>query len=274
MKLRAYLLLKKLVVFLGFVATRVASKGELISTITRFQPVRTNFTWVRAGSCFDGGYWVPKEIGEVDAIFSPGVGGSSDFELHYANLGIPCFMLDASVDSPPIFHEMFRFSKRFLGAKTAGETISLDDWLHESSLDKSTSLILQMDIEGSEYECLLGVGNQTLAAFKVIAIELHKLDLFMSRSGLVVLNSFLDRLQFHHSIAFLQANNSTKPFRTKGVVVPSVIELVLVRNDLIAEIHDEKSSEQSMNVSSNLPSKKPVFLPDYWTGQVNEKRGK
>lgn len=269
MKSRIYVLLKTLIVRCGFTATRVAKKSEIIEVISRLQPIQTKFSWVRAGPELDGGYWIPKEIGEIEAVFSPGVGDSSDFELHFANLGIDCYLLDASVEGPPTSHKKFKFSKRFLGATTSGDRVSLKDWIKESRLEDSTKLLLQMDIEGSEYETILGTQSSTFSAFKVMAIEFHKIDLFVSKFGLVVFNAIIDVLLTNHSVVMLQANNAIKPFMAHGVVIPPVIEIILVRNDLIREKNEDESINAIPKSSLNVANKKPVRLPSYWTGELN-----
>ena len=66
------------------------------------------------------------------------------------------------------------FDKRFVGCLTDERYITLDDW-HAAKLggDSTPSLLLQMDIEGAEYETLLAASPSLLGKFRIMIIEFH-----------------------------------------------------------------------------------------------------
>ena len=124
---------------------------EKISSL--ISPQETNFELVRIGGENDGGYLLPNDFSNLSACYSPGVGDIAEFELSISQKGIKCFLADASVNKSPIENENIHFDKIFLGAKTNDNKITLRDWIDKYSKN-TDDLILQMDIEGDEYEVL------------------------------------------------------------------------------------------------------------------------
>jgi hypothetical protein len=68
------------------------------------------------------------------------------------------------------------FSELYLAGHTEDNRISLNDWVENRAPEAaSDSLILQMDIEGSEFEVLEAASDRTLRKFRIIVVELHGL---------------------------------------------------------------------------------------------------
>jgi len=89
-------------------------------------------------------------------VTSPGVDNRATFETSLIERGIPCYLVDGSVDAAPIKGDMVHFSKKFLGVVNNETTITLDDWVYDNKLGHD-DLILQMDIEGAEWPVLLNM---------------------------------------------------------------------------------------------------------------------
>ncbi len=120
---------------------------------------------IRLGKDCDGGYLVPNDLENIDACFSPGVGSKIDLENSLAeNYGIHSYSCDFDVDLTDIDHnpDFISFRKGFLGSYDYGVFITLDTWVKESNHSESQNLLLQMDIEGSEYSSLLAVSESIL----------------------------------------------------------------------------------------------------------------
>lgn len=176
----------------------------------------------------DGGYLVPSDWHRVDALFSPGIAGSSAFEFPYAERGTPCYLADASVDGPAEDHPNFYFRPFFLGAETKGKYISLLDWMRLEGVN-SKNLALQMDIEGSEWEVLASTDSEVLSRFRYIVIELHNLDRLAFRSFLAEAEEVLSKLQSSHFVAHVHGNNYGVLLNYDGAKLPEVLELTLLR---------------------------------------------
>ena len=90
---------------------------------------------VRIGGDADGGYLIPDIFDGVEYCFSPGVADTADFEGELSRrYGIKSFMVDGSVAAAPFADDNFHFTKKFLGVRTAGDFITLSDWM-DSTLD-------------------------------------------------------------------------------------------------------------------------------------------
>jgi hypothetical protein len=197
-------------------------------TLNLLRPKGVKNDLLRVGGHSDGGYLVPDDFVGIAALFSPGVAETADFEAFFLNKGIPCHLLDASVEGPPFRHDLLTFDKRFLGPTTTGKFVSLRDWVMSQPSDGD--LILQMDIEGAEWEVLACLDDALLNRFRIIVVELHGLA-----SRLEKQNSFhsnraaISNLTRNHVPVHFHANNCCGAKRIFGRNVPEVAEITLVR---------------------------------------------
>jgi hypothetical protein len=203
----------------------VASVKELLSS---FSPFELEGGLTRVGPMGDGGYLVPAQAFDIDALLSPGVAGSVDFELEYANNSINCFLIDASVDGPPKGHQRFNFQKKFLGPRTEGVFISLEDWLVQSEVSGS-NLALQMDIEGAEFEVITSTPDDLWKRFKYIAIEFHDMHLIWEKNRFDLVASAMAKLNKTHFICHLHANNYGLPVIFEEVQLSTSLEITFAR---------------------------------------------
>ena len=202
--------------------------GQVQSFLGALVPHSPEVELVRIGPRGDGGYLVPSDWNNVEALFSPGIAGSSAFEVPFAERGISCYLADASVDGPAEDHPNFFFRPLFLGAETKDKFISLSDWMRLEGVN-STNLALQMDIEGSEWEVFASTAPELLSRFRYIVIELHNLHRLTSRSFLAEAEDVLSKLQSSHFVAHVHGNNYGVLLNYDGVKLPEVLELTLLR---------------------------------------------
>jgi hypothetical protein len=217
---------------LGKYVSPTINGERLLSLIQRVRPVSSPFPLVRIGGPGDGGYLVPDDLNGITACFSPGVADSASFELGMAELSIPSFMADYSVDGPPVVNSLFHFEKLFLESHSDGtKFIRLEDWVTQNA-PSDGDLILQMDIEGSEWPVLLDTPDKTLKRFRIMVIEFHDLDQMMTTAlGAKVFSTLLDKLSRNFKVVHLHANNAGGIHKFKGQVIPRVIELTFLRSD-------------------------------------------
>ena len=86
----------------------------------------------------DGNYLIPDDIKDIEYCFSLGVGKSSAFELHLAEMGIKSFITDYSVDKLPVENPNLIFDKKFVNSYNSDKTITFMDW--KEKYLKNTSL--------------------------------------------------------------------------------------------------------------------------------------
>ncbi|MBM3430900.1 MAG: FkbM family methyltransferase [Bacteroidetes bacterium] len=220
--------------------------------VDKLHPVVYPNGMIRVGSQGDGGYVIPSDGLSVDALFSPGVGDNSDFELVFAEQGMPCFLADYSVDGPAKHHEHFHFTKRFLSDRNSDNTITMNEWLSNSNI-QGDNLFLSMDIEGAEFGILEEMPETILRRFRFITLELHDLSRVRSLKGLVQVHSLLNQITKSHKVVHIHGNNFSFYFKMKKSRLANVLELTLARNDSFGGVFQRSPKGQY---------KSPLDLPN------------
>lgn len=229
---RLRLLLSRTIAIFLIPRSERASLDAVTAVLSRFTPFRSVLELQRVGSRHDGGYLIPRDLSQVSALYSPGVGDNVEFDLQIASKGIPVFLADNSVDFKVEDQPLVKFRKKHLGLQESDSQITLDAWIKE---DRPTvernSLMLQMDIEGAEWEVLGYQRAETLKKFGVIVVEIHELQKVFTKSGLEEVSSWLDTITANHRIVNTHINNGEIDVSYRGVDVPPIVELVLLRDE-------------------------------------------
>lgn len=177
--------------------------------------------------------------------------------------GIDIFMTDYSIEKPSLDHPNSHFTKKFLGADDLGNYMTLDSWTSQKlPQDDKSDLLLQMDIEGYEYDTLTGLSRPLLDRYRIIVIELHHLDRMFDGYFFNQLNRIFTKLLSHHSVVHLHPNNNGKSIKINCIELPIFIEITLFRNDRFS------SSEYFLNFPHSLDepnvAKDDFVLPKFW----------
>jgi|RhiMethySRZTD1v2_1073278.scaffolds.fasta_scaffold20680_4 methyltransferase FkbM-like protein len=219
---------------LPFFATDVTDLNRVTELLKRLHPVSAGHALVRLGSDGDGGYLVPDDLNGISACFSPGVSDVTDFELDCANRGMKVFMADASVNGPPVNHSQFCFTRRFIGGRTSGEFVTLPDWVHET-VGGESDLLLQMDIEGAEYEAILATPSSVLKRFRIVVVEFHFLDRLFCAPLFPLYEQVFDKLLRTHQCVHIHPNNVCGTIRVRSLEMLQMAEFTFLRKDRICE---------------------------------------
>jgi hypothetical protein len=230
--------------------------------IERMHPVTTDKELVRIGGEGDGGYLVPDDLDGLVACFSPGVGAVASFEAALAVRGIPCYLADAFVTGPPISDALIHFSKKLLGVVNDDSTITLDAWV-KTCAPPDGDLILQMDIEGTEWHVFLNVSDEVLKRFRIIIVELHSLNKLVDKVGFNLMFAVLDRLlrQFH--VVHSHPNNVAPALNVRGLTIPRLLEVTFLRRDRAQLKGYAKKFPHPLD-RKNVPERPDVVLPAGW----------
>lgn len=109
--------------------TVMTHRRDLTSMITTLYPMKTDKELIRLGPSGDGGYLTPNDLQDIRYCFSAGVGNIVGFERDCANLGMDVYLADKSVDGPNIEHPKFHFKKKYIGAISNDDFITLEEWV-------------------------------------------------------------------------------------------------------------------------------------------------
>ena len=264
MKKYLFYIALKILPYIDIYPSRITRRNKLKTLIKSLHPVNSDRELIRMGPNGDGGYLVPNDLEGVLACFSAGVGKSSGFEMDCAKRGMKVFLADNTVKEPPESHELFNFTKKNVGVITNSNVITIDNWVFESLPNADTELLLQMDIEGSEYEVLLSASDQLLKRFRIIVVEFHYLGEMLNSKSFDIVGGVFNKLLQSHTCVHIHPNNADKFVKYRDLIIPRTAEFTFLRNDRIENSSLSKTFPHPLDRDNTL--KKSVKLPDCWYG--------
>ena len=243
---------------------RLTDKNSLRNLMRRLAPVETPGGLVRLGPATDGGYLVPDDLDGIEACFSPGVSFVSGFEKQCAERGMKVFLADGSVDGPADDHDLFSFTKNFIGSFPADGFLTLDGWVEGSLATRDTDLMLQIDIEGFEYEVFLSASAALMNRFRVIVVEFHTLDKLFVHSYFKIANRVFEKILSTHACVHIHPNN-VGPVKRGDIIIPPLMEFTFIRRDRLAA--NPLTAEQFPHpLDADCTDNPRLVLPSCWRG--------
>jgi hypothetical protein len=219
---------------LPFFPTKVTEISRIKDLIRRLHPIVSSQGLIRLGPDGDGGYLVPNDLEGIEACFSPGVNDIVGFEKDCAEMGMKVFMADASVKTLPETHPRFDFIQKFVGSVTQGDFIAFPEWVEASLPNSHSDLLLQIDIEGYEYETFLSTPSTLLERFRIIVVEFHNLDYLFSEPIFALYSRAFEKMLQTHTCVHIHPNNLARPIKVSGIEIPQMAEFTFLRNDRVA----------------------------------------
>ena len=246
------------------VIATTAPLAPLAALIARLHPVPCGHQLIRVGSAHDGGYLIPDDLGGIAMCFSPGVSTNADFETDlFRRSGIPSALADGSVDGPPgaVFHS---FEKRFLGSSRNRGFMRLEDWVTRHGPDDLPGdLLLQMDIEESEYAVLIDTPATVLRRFRIMVIEFHSLEWLFTAFGCTVMSAIFDKLLTDFVVCHLHPNSHSPAQRRGTLEIPRVMEFTFLRRDRVRPGGPKVMIPHPLDAPCR-PDKPDLALPPCW----------
>lgn len=195
-------------------------------------PYECGYPLLRHGFNGDGGYLIPVSPINWDGIVSPGVGGSIEFEKNLASAKTTVVLIDGSVECPKDLPLNFHFYPKMLANCSRNESeITIRQVLENHSL-KGKSNLLQMDIEGFEWEVLPHIVDSDLLEFKVFIAEFHSLDSLSDIHVALNKEKIIKQLLNNFFVCHFHINNAGGFFFFKGKRYPKVVEITWLRRDI------------------------------------------
>ena len=207
----------------------------------KLYPVSTDVELLRCGGNSDGSYIVPLLDFGYDGVVSPGVGQTFEFEKAISSNDCRVVLIDGTVDRPQNLPPGFVFLQKMLGSSTNPERnqISIKE-VTTQYFPTSQSLVLQMDIEGGEYEVLNSLNEDDLIPFATILVEfhhLHKLNENLSWNSEI--KGAIQIFERDFILIHTHPNNAGGFFLWKFRKLPKVVETTWVRKSLVGEVHGQ-----------------------------------
>ena len=186
---------------------------------------------IRIGGETDGGY-VMANPGFGGTAFSFGVSKYSPWDLEMAERGFKVYQFDGTIDAPTEQHKNLIFSKlNITGNEIAEEgTINFKGIMDKFNLYDSKDIILQIDIEGYEWEFFDSISDDDLKRFSQIIVEFHGM---LDYSKLEFYTKIFEKLNKYHKSIHFHYNNCGSIILINDFIVSSLFEVSFLRKDKI-----------------------------------------
>jgi hypothetical protein len=225
--------------------------------------VRCGHPLVRIGPKADGGYLVPDDLDGIEACFSPGVGRTFAFESDLLARGIPSHLADASVPKPPGLPAGLTFDPLFLSCRSGEQLVTLREWMSQHRPDSRGDFLLQMDIEGGEYTVLPSLDRETLARFRIVIVEFHRLPLLADPFLFRILSPAFEVLLEQFVPVHLHPNNVRPSRRVGDLEIPWTMEFTFLRRDRVRAGGPPPVFPHPLDADC-VPGRPTVTLPPAW----------
>ena len=237
------------------------------SLLSLLRPVQSGFELLRVGGEADGGYLIPDDsLDEIAQVVSPGVGESVSFEEYFASKGIRCDLFDGTVEPPLGLPENIFFHRKNIGVENSDEQSMLLEetlGLTENFGDK----LLQMDIEGGEWEVLAQSSSAVLTKFRIIVVEFHELhSVISSKRTFDAAEKIFLKILKDFAPVHVHVNNCCGQALIGHVPVPRYIEVTFLRKDRLKVKNKQPEWARIPHPLDEdcVPSRKSANVPRYW----------
>lgn len=254
--------LKRLIHTIPLYVEEQISRNLLLELISKLHPINPGIELVRLGAKNDGGYLVPDDFEGIKYCFSPGVANISSFETDLVKKGIHCFLADHSVPSPKSKIEGLTFTKKHIGSFNNDQYMTMENWVNDTIANQQEDLVLQMDVEGGEYEIFFNIPDTLLQRFRILVVEFHYLNKLFDLHYFTIARRVFEKILIYFDVVHLHPNNFTLPDIRNGISIPPLMEFTFLRKDRFL----------SREYFSNFPNKldmdncdrQSVKLPKEW----------
>ena len=249
---------------LGKFPTALTDLQQVRALLRKLRPHATQIDLLRLGPQGDGGYLVPDDLDSLEACYSPGVSDVSGFEKDCADRGMQVFMADKSVAGPAEQHERFHFEQKFVGAMSNEDFMTLDDWVDATSSNSTSDLLLQMDIEGAEYEAILAASPRLMQRCRIIVAEFHQVQFLLSHPFFGIASRAFEKILQTHTCVHIHPNNCCGSVAKSDIQLPRVMEFTFLRSDRIEDSTLATVFPHPLDADNTAEASLP--LPKCWYG--------
>ena len=234
-----------------------ASQVLYVDLLSKFKPLDAKLPLRRFGRNGDGGYVLLNVIPKDTVCISLGIADEISFDEELSPLVNHIYMYDHSIVAPPVNLGNATFRALRVVSEITDNRLEIDITTIFSQIDPSKQVILKVDIEGAEWESFKDIDSELLLRCDQIIFEFHNIQTLYSQKNYFAYLAFLNRLLASHIVVNTHINNWDSYEIIQGVPVPNVLEVTLVRKDLV-EIHSGELGAETLNYPNN-PSR-PEFL--------------
>ena len=157
---------------------------------------------------------------------------------------------------------LLQFTEKKCGSFGDETHMTLDQWKQRSIGAHSGDLLLQMDIEGAEFETLLAASDELIRQFRIMVIEFHYLHQLWNKPWFLLVERVFRKMLRSHAVVHIHPNNCCGSFRSAGLEIPRVVEFTFHRRDRITNQTFCTSFPHPLDADNT--AKKTLVLPPCW----------
>ncbi len=261
-----YYLFKSLLFKKGFILEKMASADKIKEFISLFRNNYLPVNMIRVGGASDGGYLVPNKLSSIKYCFSLGCDNLLNFELDLSkNFQIKSFIADGSMSSLPSKNKDIEFTSKYIGVENGKNFISLSRFVNNKVGKNETNMILQMDIEGYEYEVLSQETEEFFSRFDIIIMEFHQTQNIFLNESLKMLNANFNKIFKNFSVCHIHPHNGLGIKKINDIKIPRGLEITFAQKNFIQGLESDKILIPHPLDVRTIKDKKDMILPDiFW----------
>ena len=244
----------------------IVKQRDIASLMSCFTPKDIiGLSKIRIGRPYDGGYVMIDDFHEVTAAYSLGISDDVSWDGQIADLGIPLYQYDHSIDKLPYNHPNFiKWAKIKIASETCptGSAISLKDAFLGNSHDAKDDFLLKVDIEGAEWEVFEKIDVEFLKCFRQIVCEFHYFSKANFKTEFSMMLAAMLNLTSSHVPVHVHGNNFSPFVDLNGIPVPDTIEVTFVRMDRGSFV-DGVDTYPTMIDQPNDPEVEDLYLSNF-----------
>lgn len=239
--------------------SRFTDTQEICELLRQLRPVVTQFPLIRLGNSRDGGYLVPEDFDNISSCFSAGCDLEWSFERDlWERYNIVSNLIDEESKKPLNLPSEFTYTSAFLGSQNVMGTMKFSDWVQVHNRDVNGDLILQMDIEGFEWESIFEIPESILRNFSTLVIEFHGTEnLLNAKLFKSVYRPALDKIIRNFVAVHIHGNNCCGTVTFGNMEFPRIFEVTFLRRDRVVSSSGYSELPNPLD-SRNIPERDEI----------------
>lgn len=185
---------------------------------------------VRIGGRNDGGYVMP-DPGRDGIAYSFGVSHYSPWDTQMAERGFKVYQFDGTIEDAPEKHPNCFFYKKNISGKAQPPEgqLNIAQIFELLGHTQEKNIILQMDIEGAEWEFFETITEAQMGRFAQIIVEFHGLT---NKDRLPYFTKIFEKISKTHQSVHFHYNNHGPILGFQDFLVSSLFEVSFIRRDM------------------------------------------
>jgi hypothetical protein len=140
--------------------------------------------------------------------------------------------------------------------------MTMDNWVATSLAESQSDLLLQIDIEGYEYEVFLSISDNLMRRFRIIVAEFHQLKQLWNNPFFNLAARAFEKILQTHTCVHIHPNNYYGSIQKEGIEIPKLMEFTFLRNDRIVNPSHQSVFPHPLDYDNT--DNPPLTLPKSW----------